>query len=217
MRKGMKIAAVIGGGAVAAGAFAAPALAGNGQGPAAPQAGYQQMHRNGSGPGNGDALQLRARDGTYRTVVAAGTLTEAQRTQLAAMAADEKLAHDLYTEFAETYQLRVFSNLASAEASHLRALRTLMDRYGITDPTAGKAAGVFASAQVQATYDRLLAEGKSGQQAALTVARSLEQQAIARYGDAVDGLQAPAAEQVYSHLRTAETRHLAAISNWLTS
>jgi hypothetical protein len=216
MNKGTKIAAVIGGGALAAGAFAVPALAasqGNGPGPASPP-GYQQVMR-GAGPGTGDQLQVRARDGSCLNFVASGTLTQAQRTQLAVMAQDEKLTHDLYAQFAKIYGTRVFSNLAAAEAQHLTALRTLMQRYGVTDPTAGKAAGVFGSASVQASYDQLLAQGRTGQQAALKVAQNLEQQAVARYGGAISGLQAPAAKQVYTHLQAAETRHLTAIGNWL--
>lgn len=213
MKRGTKIAAVIGGGAVAVGAFAAPALAGNGFGPGpgpASQPGYQQIQ----GTGTGDRLQIRARDGSHLNFLAAGTLTEQQRTELAAMAVDEKLNHDLYAEFASMYGLP-FEHLATAEANHLQALRTLMERYGITDPTAGDAAGVFGSASVQGTYKDLLAKGKASEQAALQVAKGLEQQAIARYGDAISGLNAPAAERVYTSLRTAETRHLAAISNWL--
>jgi hypothetical protein len=144
-----------------------------------------------------------------------GTLTAAQRTELARLAEEEKLNHDLYTAFTKAYGLPVFENLAAAEANHLQALRTLMDRYDIADPTAGKAAGVFASATVQAGYDRLLAQGKAGQQAALRAARAVEQNAIASYGEAIDGLNAPAAERVYSNLRATETRHLAAINTWL--
>lgn len=216
MNKGTKIAAVAAGGALAVGAFAAPALAGsqgNGPGPASPP-GYQQMMR-GTGAAPGDQLQVRARDGSRLNFVASGTLTQGQRTELATMAVNEKLSHDLYAAFAKTYNLPVFDRLAAAEENHLQALRTLMGRYGVTDPTAGKAVGVFGSASAQAAYDRLLAQGKTGQQAALKVAQGLERQAIARYGGAVSGLNAPAAERVYSNLRTAETRHLAAISNWI--
>lgn len=215
MKKGTKIAAVLGGGALAAGAFAVPALAaGQGNGPPASVPGQQQVMRQ-AGPGTGSQLQIRARDGSCLNFVAAGKLTQAQRTQLAAMAVSEKTSHDLYVQFAKAYGLPVFDHLAAAEANHLQALRTLMARYGVTDPTAGKAVGVFGSAAAQATYDRLLAQGRTGQQAALRVAQGLEQQAIARYGDAISGLNAPAAERVYSNLRTAETRHLAAIERWL--
>jgi hypothetical protein len=232
MKRTTKIAAAVAGGALVAGAIAVPvAASASGNGPApGDRPGYHQV-MNGAGGTAQDRVQARdgtgmmaqdqarARDGTGlaagTTQVAAGALTAAQRIELARLAEEEKLNHDLYTAFAKAYRLPLFENLAAAEANHLQALRTLMDRYGIADPTAGKAAGVFASATAQAAYDRLLAQGKTGQQAALAAAQIVEQNAIARYGDALGGLNAPAAERVYSNLRAAETRHLAAIDTWL--
>lgn len=217
MKRTTKIAAAVAGGALAAGAIAVPVAASafGGPGPS-DRPGYHQV-MNGTGMMAQD--QARARDGTGLAAganqVATGALTTAQRTELARLAEEEKLNHDLYTAFAKAYGLPVFEHLAVAEANHLQALRILMDRYGVADPTAGKAAGVFASATMQAAYDRLLAQGKTGQQAALGVAQAVEKNAIARYGDALGGLNAPAAERVYSNLRAAETRHLAAINIWL--
>ena len=149
-------------------------------------------------------------------VPASGALTASQRTELASMAQDEKLAHDLYAQFYEAYHLRAFDNIATAESSHLQALRTLLARYGITDPTAGQAAGHFSTAAAQATYDRLLAQGKTGERAALAVARDLEQGDITRYGTALNRLTAPDAHQVLQHLKEAESRHLSAVSYWIT-
>jgi hypothetical protein len=231
MKRTAKIAAAVAGGALAAGAIAVPVAAsafGNGPGPG-DRPGYHQV-MNGAGGMAHDRVQARdgtgmmaqdqarARDGTGLAAgsrVAAGALTAAQRTELVRLAEEEKLNHDLYAALAKAYGLPVFENLAVAEANHLQALRTLMDRYGVADPTAGKAAGVFASATVQAAYDRLLAQGKTSQQAALGAAQTVEKNAIARYGDALGGLNAPAAERVYTNLRAAETRHLAAINTWL--
>ena len=227
MKRSAKIAAAVAGGALAAGAIAVPVVAsasGSGPGPG-DRPGYHQV-MNGTGGMAQDRVQARdgtgmmaqdrvhAPDGTGLAAGAnrmvAGTLTASQRTELVRLAEEEKLNHDLYAAFAKAYDLPVFEHLAVAEANHLQALRTLMDRYGIADPTAG----VFASATVQAAYDRLLAQGKTGQQAALGAARTVENNAIARYGAAIDGLNAPAAERVYSNLRAAETRHLAAINTW---
>lgn len=51
------------------------------------------------------------------------------------MAEEEKLAHDLYTAFADRYEVRIFGRIAAAETNHLTAVRTLLDRYDVTDPT----------------------------------------------------------------------------------
>lgn len=234
MKRTAKIATIVSGGAIAVGAFAVPALAsGFGAGPAS-QSAQQVVDRQGSmnGPGNGtqlrtqDRTQLRTqdgsqlrihdRDGTCVNLPASGTLTASQRTELVAMAQDEKVTQDLYAQFYQTYHLRVFGNIAAAETNHLQAVRTLMARYGITDPTVGQPAGHFSTDAAQATYDRLLAQGKTSEQAALNVARGLEQGAIARYSTALNGLTAQDARQVVQHLQAAETRHLAAVGNWIT-
>lgn len=50
---------------------------------------------------------------------------------------------------------------------HLTEIRALLTRYGVTDPTAGKADGQFASQEVQALYADLVARGSSSLDAAL--------------------------------------------------
>lgn len=220
MKRAAKIAAVVSGAALAAGAFAAPALA-SGPGPApGPASSTAQlvMHHQGPGnpAGNGTQLRVHDRDGTCARLPASGTLSVSQRAELASMAQNEKLAHDLYAQLYQAYHLRLFSNLGAAEAGHLQALRTLMARYGVTDPTAGQAAGHFSTPAVQAAYERLLAQARTSQQTALTVARNLERDAIARCTAALNGVTAPDARQVMQHLKAAETRHLAAVSDWIT-
>jgi hypothetical protein len=220
MKRTAKIAAVVSGAAIAAGAFAVPALA-SGPGPASASLTAQQVTDrqgpgNGNGTGNGMQLRVHDRDGTCVRLPASGTLTASQRAELVSAAQDEKLAHDLYAQFYQAYHLRVFSNLGAAEASHLQALRTLMARYGIADPTAGQAAGHFSTPAAQAAYGRLLAQGQTSQQAALTVTRNLERDAITRCTAALNGVTAPDARQVMQNLKAAETRHLAAVGNWIT-
>jgi hypothetical protein len=93
-------------------------------------------------------------------------------------------------------------------------VRTLLERYAVADPTAGKAAGEFASATVQATYDRLLEQGSASRQAALGIGVTVEQDDIAELQQALDGLTAPDAQQVYTHLLAASRTHLAAFQAW---
>lgn len=139
-----------------------------------------------------------------------GTLTAAQKTQLADLAAEEQLAHDLYTAFAAKYPAdTAFSRVAAAEAAHLKALRTLLDRYGVADPTAGNAAGAFASAEVQRQYDQLLARGRTSLADAYAVGVQVEKADVADLDKAADGLTAPDVSRVYLHLETASRHHLA--------
>lgn len=174
---------------------------------------------SGGGMGGSEMMGTGARDGTCldpTTTAAKGTLTEQQKTTLVAMAQEEKLAHDLYTAFAGKYDAVVFDRIAASETRHLATVRTLLSRYDIADPTAGKPAGQFSDPAVQATYDKLLAQGQAGQAAALQAGVTVEQTDIADLTAALDGLSAPDVTQVYTQLRAASQHHLAAFQNWST-
>ncbi|MCX4238781.1 MULTISPECIES: ferritin-like domain-containing protein [Streptomyces] len=165
----------------------------------------------------GDMHGLRRHDGTCNAGAPArqGTLTAAQKTTLAGTAEEEKLAHDLYTAFAERYDLRVFGRIAAAETRHLTAVRTLLDRYDVTDPTAGNPAGEFTDPAVQATYDRLLKQGEDSLSGALKAGRTVETDDIAALEKALSGLTAPDARQMYTNVLAASERHLMAFEHWI--
>jgi len=220
-------AAVLAAGVLGVGAVSvlSPAWAGPGSpGPAvtAPTPGYGMDGPGaGMGPGwdgNGPGAGMRAGMGAgggaclLGTDLASGTLTAAQKTTLAAMAEEEKLAHDLYQAFADKYDAVVFDRIAAAETRHLATVRVLLDRYGITDPTAGKALGQFATADVQGTYGAYVREGNASLDAALGVGEKVERADIAALEKAQDGLDAPDVELAYQHLLVASRHHLAAFT-----
>ncbi|MDY7088839.1 MAG: DUF2202 domain-containing protein [Actinomycetota bacterium] len=194
-------------------AVAAPALAG--AGPSGPgPAGIATADRGpgygmGSGYRDGSCLQL---NGT----AAQGTLTEVQKTTLVSMAQEEKLAHDLYAAFAARYDAVVFDHIAAAETQHLSTVRTLLQRYGVADPTANQPAGTFTDPAVQATYDKLLAQGNANLSAALAAGQQVERDDIAALKAALTGLTAPDVKQVYTNLLAASEQHLTAFSRWAT-
>lgn len=204
------VAAGVGGAILIGGVAAAvPAIAGNGPGPGAAAATGQAAGFRAGAPGAGNGI------GCYQAQWPAGTLTTQQKTALAAIAEQEKLSRDLYTAFAARYQLPVFTRIATAETRHLDAIRAAMAVYGVADPTAGKAAGTFTTPAVQASYDRLLAQGASNRDAALRAGQAIERADIAALEKALDGLTAPRLEHVYDNLLDASRTHLAAFGNWL--
>ena len=185
---------------------ARPALAaepGDGYGPGCGCASASQ--NGGYGPGTGGGL----------FVAPSGTLTAAQRSTLQANAQEEKLAHDLYSAFAARYDDPIFDRIAAAETRHLEALRTQLASYGIADPTAGRASGRFSDPTVQATHERLLAEGLASEPAALGVGRTVETTDIADLRTAAQGLTAPDVRRVYQQLLSASQQHLAAFEHRL--
>ncbi|SEN79484.1 MULTISPECIES: ferritin-like domain-containing protein [Cryobacterium] len=155
----------------------------------------------GSGmPGSGAGL----------TDVPSGTVTGEQATALAAMAAEEKLAHDLYLAFSQQYDAAVFTRILSSETKHSDAVGTLLERYDIADPTVGLAAGVFSTDVTQNLYDTLLAEGSVSLDAAMNAARTVEELDIADLTAATEGVTAPDVLAVYEHLLAASEHHLVA-------
>ncbi len=207
---------------LAVAAVAVPAVAGIGpfSGPAVATAGQNNGNGNGNGnrgngygagAGNGAGMATHNGErGDGSDLPATGTLTEQQRSTLAAITQEEKLAHDLYTAFAARYDETVFDRIAESEAQHLKMMRTLLGRYGLTDPTAGAPAGTFADQTLQTTYNTLLAQGTADVAAAMRAGQAVEQLDIDDIKKALNGMTAPDVTQVYTNLMDASHRHLAA-------
>jgi len=139
-----------------------------------------------------------------------GTLTTAQREHLVSMADEEKLAHDVYVALGTTYpDLWQFAHIQRSESMHQAAIRGLLDRYGIADPTASLPDGTFATARMQSLYAELIA-GATTPQKALAAGIAVETTDIADLTTGLQGLSAPDVQFVYTHLRTASEHHLAA-------
>lgn len=177
-----------------------------GMGPGMMQGGGRgQMQGRGMGPGT------RGDGGCLLADAERGTLTDAQGQELLAQAEHEKLARDTYVAYFESTGDYRFERVAASEEQHLEAIRMLLDRYDLTDPTAGLDEGEFKSDAVERTYQEYLAEGDD-LESALEVAQGIETDDIADLGKASEGLDAPDVEQVYEHQIRASEHHLAAFS-----
>jgi hypothetical protein len=166
-------------------------------------------------PGSGSAAtQRRGRAGGSGTATAAtATLTAQQRADLLAMVEEEKLAGDVYAVLADRFDDATLARIAASEDKHASALRRLLDRYGITDPTAGLTVGEFATAEFQQLYDTLLAEGSESLSAAYDVGEQIERLDIADLTGAIATAQGRAdIVRVYTNLRTGSTHHLSAFT-----
>lgn len=151
--------------------------------------------------------------GNGGTAVAMGTLTAAQKAELAFMAEEEKLAKDVYTALAARFPaVPEFASIARSETQHQASIVNLLARYGIANPTTGLAAGQFANAELQSLYTSLLARATTPE-AALAVGADIERLDIADLKDAMSGLTAPDVLRVYGNLLRASERHLVAFTN----
>ncbi len=101
-------------------------------------------------------------------------LTDPLADWLKFMIEEEKLARDLYLAFYESFKIPVFKNIPRAEANHMNAVLTLMNEYGVDDPSSSDN-GVFTNAGLQQLYDDLLATGKVSLNEALKVGALVEE------------------------------------------
>ena len=180
---------------------------GNGQG-----MGSGQGNGMDSGGGQGNGMDSGGGGGALNiTNLASGTLTDEQKQVLANMAEEEKLAHDVYVALGAKYpEDQQFAHISKSETRHLEAVRALLARYQVADPTAGQAEGSFASVRFQDLYNQLTASATTSADA-LQAGVTIEQTDIADLEAAKAAVAAaPDVSSVYSHLITASQHHLQA-------
>lgn len=141
------------------------------------------------------------------------TVTPAEAAGLQFMREEEKLAHDVYVTLYEEWSLRVFHNIAASEQQHTDAVAYLLDRYDVSDPTAGNDLGEFTDAELQALYDQLVAQGRQSVADALKVGAAIEEIDILDLQERLAQTDNAAIERVYNSLLAASENHLRAFAN----
>lgn len=106
-------------------------------------------------------------------------LTTAQKAQLKYLIEEEKLARDVYTYLSTKVTTRKFSNIARSEQTHMNYIASLLTKYKQTNPTTGKAPGVFVNKDIQTLYNALTVEGGAGLLEAYGVGVKIEEVDIA--------------------------------------
>lgn len=157
----------------------------------------------------GAALQA----GTFTTALAQlpkGDLTTAERDALLFMREEEKLAHDVYMTLSEQWSLPIFQNIANSEATHTEAIKTLLDRYNLTDPVGNNAIGIFTNGTLQTLYDQLVADGSQSLAAALRVGATIEDLDIVDLQQRVTASDNADIALVFNHLTSGSRNHLRA-------
>lgn len=101
-------------------------------------------------------------------------LTEAEKNGLILMREEEKLARDVYTTLGAQWNVNVFSNIAKSEQTHTDAIKVLLEKYSIPDPSTDDTVGVFRSPLMQKLYTDLTAQGRQSLSDALVVGATIE-------------------------------------------
>lgn len=125
------------------------------------------------------------------------------------MREEERLARDLYAALAKQHDgARPMSTITTSEQRHYDAVGTLLTRYGVSDPSAGRPAGSYAFPELQKAYDAWLAKGKTSVNAAYQVGIELEKADIADLEKAIAAATDADVRQVYTSLLKGSNNHL---------
>ncbi len=139
-------------------------------------------------------------------------LTDDEQTWLTFMREEEKVARDAYLTFFELWDSRSFQNIAKSEQTHMTSIKTLLTRYGVTDPVTDDTVGVFANPELQELYDTLIAQGSPSLADALGVAKLIETADIDDLNEAAAATTHRDMLSVYKNLLRGSTSHLKAFT-----
>ena len=103
-------------------------------------------------------------------------LSAAEIDGLVFMREEEKLAHDVYVYLYGLWPVEsIFLTISVSETSHTEAILTLLQKYGIPDPAAGKLPGEYTDTDLQALYNTLVVMGQTNEIEALKVGGLIEE------------------------------------------
>jgi len=139
-------------------------------------------------------------------------LSAGDQEALVFMREEEKLARDIYLKLASRSSVPVFRNIARSEQRHMNAIKTLLDRYGIADPTTGKAVGEFSDPGLQTLYQTMLAKGSRSVADAYAVGVEIEKVDIADLRAAISASSNTDLKLVFGRLLAGSQQHLRAFS-----
>jgi len=131
------------------------------------------------------------------------------------MVEEEKLAHDVYVNMYELWNVKVFDNISKAETVHANAIKGLLEYYEIEDPTL-PGIGEFSNPELQELYNTLITNGSTSLLDALLVGATIEEIDIIDLDEAMESCDVDTINMVYARLRHGSTHHLKAFVGWLS-
>jgi len=175
-----------------------------------------------SGQGNGGNGRSQGASGNSTGVQASrllappSELSADESAALLYMREEEKLAHDVYVTFYAQWSLPIFQNISQSKQIHTDAIKTLLDRYGLTDPASSEI-GVFTNPDLQAIYSNLIARGSQSLAEALKVGAAIEEIDILDLQTHLAETDNADIQQVFNNLLNASSNHLRAFVSTLNT
>lgn len=137
------------------------------------------------------------------------TLSVTEKESLLFMREEEKLAHDVYAQLDLRWgsSIRSFGNIANSESTHTEAVRQLLVRYSLADPTPA-AAGQFQNPVLQGLYTQLTTAGALSLGDALKVGAAIEEIDMVDINKAMLSIDNQDIALVYQNLLKGSRNHL---------
>ncbi|AFL75782.1 DUF2202 domain-containing protein [Thiocystis violascens] len=129
------------------------------------------------------------------------------------MREEERLARDVYLVMDELWQALPFANIALSEQKHMDSVKSMMDKYDLTDPSNPNEPGVFANPELQALYSQLIDDGDESYLAALRVGALIEEVDIEDLQNVSAATENPALQTLYGNLLRGSRNHLRAFAS----
>jgi hypothetical protein len=137
-------------------------------------------------------------------------LNDTETAHLVFMREEEKLARDTYITLNQTWGLRVFSNIASSEQTHMDTMLAKLDLYGIADPVLSDAVGSFSNEMLAGLYVDLVESGQVSLLDALFVGAFIEEVDMRDIQEAIDETTHADIIAAYENLLAGSKNHLRA-------
>ncbi len=139
-------------------------------------------------------------------------VSASEEKELLYMIEEEKMARDFYVSMYEKWGLRPFGNIKNAEQKHMDAIESMLDKYGLSNPTKDAATGEFKNEKIKSLYLALLGQGNKSALDALKAAAEIEEVDIKDLMDAIKNTDNKDLAIVYNNLQRASENHLRAFT-----
>ncbi len=144
-------------------------------------------------------------------------LLDMEIKSLISMREEEKLARDVYRTLYEKWDLQTFKNISYSENRHSLAVKTLLDRYEISDPVEDDATGKFTIPNMQTLYNDLVEKGNVSLINALEVGATIEDLDIYDLNNWLEKTDNEDIKIVYENLSRGSRNHIRSFIGQLES
>jgi hypothetical protein len=150
------------------------------------------------------------------SLIPLGELDNSEKEGLLYMIEEEKLARDVYITFYQKWGLKNFNNISSSEQTHVNAIKSLINKYSLSNPIDGKAIGKFVNQDLQKLYNMLIEDGSKSVVNALKVGALIEEVDIVDLKKYINETDKKDIKLVYTNLMEGSKNHLRSFVSVLT-